>query len=243
MPKLAEVYIQLIAFNWKSRETYCKPKNRNNNSFIFSRSSSLLPENTTFLPAIIFQILLECSKHHIPTMIDDRCPIMFLLLGGISKAAAKGHRQNQRKEQCKFTIRESLGCGRRMIWASADYCKPGFILQRKKVLCTFKFLTNFLSHNYSLEPIGHCINSHMFPTLDSLDLFHQLQEIFNVSGIGFCHQLLWASVYNDYEFFPLAAMLFADPSECLSSYSSLSQYIIKLTFIVSINPVTKKSFS
>lgn len=115
-----------------------------------------------------------------------------------------------------------------------------FCLGEKKALCTFKFLMDFLSHNFPLEPLGHCISCHMSLALDSLDLFHQLQETFNTSGIGFSHQLLWASVHNDYQFLPLAAMLFVDPSESLSDYSSLSQYIIKLTLLASINPVTKK---
>lgn len=36
MPKLAEVDIQLTAFNWKSREKYRKLKKRNTNSFLLS---------------------------------------------------------------------------------------------------------------------------------------------------------------------------------------------------------------
>lgn len=116
-----------------------------------------------------------------------------------------------------------------------------FCLGEKKALCTFKFLTNFLSRNYSLEPLGHCISCHMSLALDSLDLFHQLQETFNTSGTGSSHQLLRASVHNDYQSLPLAAMVLVDPSESLSNYSSLSQYVIKLTFLASINPVTKKS--
>lgn len=88
-----------------------------------------------------------------------------------------------------------------------------FCLGEKKASRTFKFLTNFLSHNYSLEPLGHYISCHMSLALDSLDLFHQLQETFNTSGLGFSHQLLRASVHNDNQFLPLAATLFVDPHE------------------------------
>lgn len=165
MPKLAKVYIQLTASNWKGREKYWKPKKRNANSFLLSFEGHLF-YYLKIQPACLQlynKFYFNAVRITFPQWLMTDVQLCSCYWVGSAKQLPKAIGKTKRKNNANSQLGGLWGVGGERFGHLQIIANLVLFWREKN---TFKFLTNFLSHNYSLEPIGHCINYHMFPTLD-----------------------------------------------------------------------------